>query len=81
MRALFAVGLGVDEQDVGDGAVGDVELAAVEHIVSPSRRAVVRIEPSASEPAPGSVRPSAPILRPEQRSGRYLRRCASLPLR
>ena len=39
-------------------------------LAGPVRRAVVRIEPSASEPAPGSVRPSAPIVLPEQRSGR-----------
>ena len=30
--------------------------------LSPSRRAVVRIDPNASEPAPGSVMPHAPIF-------------------
>ena len=35
--------------------------------------------PPASEPALGSVRPKAPILRPEHRSGRYFIFCSSVP--
>src|SRR5258706_5917582 len=39
------------------------------------------IEPTTSEPAPGSLIASAPTNAPEQSFGRYLRRCASLPFR
>ena len=35
--------------------------------------------PEASVPALGSVRPKAPILRPESRSGRYFFFCSSVP--
>ena len=37
--------------------------------------------PTTSEPAPGSLMASAPTCSPEISFGRYLRFCASLPLR
>ena len=53
-RARFA-GARHHHVNVGDAAAGDEGLGAVEHIMSPSRRArVVRL--AASEPASGSVR-------------------------
>jgi hypothetical protein len=47
---------------------------------SPSRTAVVRVPP-ASEPPPGSVRPKAPIIWPEQRRGSHSCFWASVPNR
>ncbi len=43
-----------------------------------SRRAVVRVPP-ASDPAPGSVRPYAPITRPEARGRRNRSFCSAVP--
>src|SRR5687768_3800563 len=48
---------------------------------SPLRSALHAMEPTTSEPAPGSLIASAPTNAPEQSFGRYLRRCDSLPLR
>ncbi len=45
---------------------------------SPSSTAFVCC-PCASVPAPGSVRPNAPIFRPLARSGRYFCFCSSVP--
>jgi len=42
---------------------------------------VVRMEPSASDPAPGSVRPEGADELAEHRPGRYLRRSGSSALR
>src|SRR5690606_3738712 len=51
-------------------------------IHTPSRSsALQRMEPTTSEPAPGSLIASAPFHSPLQSFGRYLRRWASLPLR
>ncbi len=48
---------------------------------SPSRSSArVRVAP-ASDPAPGSVSPNAPSLRPEARSGSQSRFCSSVPKR
>src|SRR3954471_4635420 len=48
---------------------------------SPRFSALQAMEPTTSEPAPGSLMASAPTNSPEQSFGRYLRRCASEPLR
>src|SRR5579872_3688303 len=40
--------------------------------LSSRRTAVVAMEPKASDPAPGSVSPSAPIHEPSHKAGRYL---------
>jgi hypothetical protein len=48
---------------------------------SPSRRAVVRFAPAASDPLPDSVRPNAPSRRPAVRSGSQRSRCSRLPKR
>src|SRR5688500_18632001 len=48
---------------------------------SPRSSARQLIEPTTSEPAPGSLIASAPFHSPVHSLGRYLRRCASLPLR
>ena len=45
---------------------------------SPSRLAVVRM-PATSEPAPGSVMPTAVIVLPAITSGKYLAFCAAVP--
>ena len=45
---------------------------------SPSNTAVVCC-PAASVPAPGSVKPKAPIFLPEHKSGKYLAFCAGVP--
>ena len=45
---------------------------------SPSSTAVV-LWPLASVPAPGSVRPKAPIFLPASRSGKYFFFCSSVP--
>ncbi len=47
---------------------------------SPFFSALQLIEPTTSEPAPGSLIASAPTYSPEHSLGMYLRRCASLPL-
>ncbi len=48
---------------------------------SPSGRAVVIIEPNASEPAPGSVRPQAPMISPLMSPGTQRSTCAGVPCR
>ncbi len=48
---------------------------------SPFFSALQSIEPTTSEPAPGSLMASAPTNSPEQSFGRYARRCASEPFR
>src|SRR6185312_13255609 len=48
--------------------------------MSPFFSALQVIEPTTSEPAPGSLIASAPMYSPEHIFGMYLRRCASLPL-
>ena len=48
---------------------------------SPFFSARQAMEPTTSLPAPGSLIASAPTNSPLQSFGRYLRRCASLPLR
>ncbi len=48
---------------------------------SPFFSALHAMEPTTSEPAPGSLIARAPTNSPLQSFGRYLRRCASVPLR
>jgi hypothetical protein len=48
--------------------------------VSPRSSARHAMEPTTSEPAPGSLIASAPFHSPVHNFGRYLRRWASLPL-
>jgi hypothetical protein len=48
---------------------------------SPFFSALHDMEPTTSLPAPGSLIASAPTNWPLHSFGRYLRRCASLPLR
>ena len=48
---------------------------------SPSRTAVVAIDPNASDPAPGSVNANAPTADPSHSPGRYRRRCSAFALR
>jgi hypothetical protein len=45
----------------------------------PLRRAVVCIEPNASDPAPGSVRPHAPTTSPLMSPGTQRSACAGVP--
>ncbi len=47
---------------------------------SPSLRATVRMEPNASDPAPGSVIPQAPIFSPVNIGSAYFCFCANVPL-
>ena len=69
-RAGGGVGLGVDDQRVGDRAVGDPHLRAIEdEAVAACCSARVVIE-TTSEPAPGSDIASAPTCSPEISLGR-----------
>ena len=67
--------------DVG-ARVGDERLGAVDDPLAAvvGDRAVV-VVPPASEPAPGSVRPNAPIIAPERSRGSHSRFCSSVPNR
>ena len=80
-RAGVRIGLGVDDQRVGVGAVGDPHLGAVEHVAVAALLGAQSASTTTSEPAPGSLIASAPTCSPEISFGRYLRFCASLPLR
>ena len=56
-RELLAVDLGEDDEDVGEAAVGDPHLLAVQHEAAVAPDATARVfAPSASEPEPDSLR-------------------------
>ena len=80
-RAELGLGLGIDHQRVGVRPVGDPHLAAVEQVVAALAPAAFSFIEMTSLPAPGSLIASAPTCSPEISLGRYLRLCASLPLR
>ena len=74
MAALLG-GLHGAHEEVGADAVGDERLRAVDDVAAVDPRAKVRIE-ATSEPAPGSVIPSAAIRSPLI-AGRRKRSCWS----
>jgi hypothetical protein len=71
----------VDDRHVRVGAVGDPHLGAVGDPAVALLLGAAGHRAHHIEPAPGSLIASAPTNSPEQSFGRYLRRCASLPLR
>ena len=64
------VGLGVDDERVGVGAVGDPHLGAVENVAALGARSARRRIETTSEPDPGSLIASAPTCSPETRLGK-----------
>ena len=75
------VGLRPDDRDVGEGAVGDPHLGAVEHpVVAVLAGHAVLIEPG-SLPASGSVSPKQPIASPVAIRGSHSSFCSSVPHR
>ena len=67
-----------DHRDVGDRAVGDPHLGAVEDPVVAVRRARVRM-PAGLEPKSGSVSPKQPIASPAAIRGSHCCFCSSVP--
>ena len=53
LAPLVGIGYGEHRHDVGDAALCDPDLRAVEYVVVAVARARVRIEPAASEPRAG----------------------------
>ena len=77
---LAVVGARPDDGDVGDRAVRDPHLRAVEDPVRAVATRVVRIVPG-SEPASGSVSPKQPIASPRCIAGSQRSFCSSEPQR
>ena len=72
-RARGRVGLGVDDDHVGIGAVGDPHLAAGEGVAVAALVSTFwarNCMPTTSEPAPGSLIASAPTCSPDTSFGR-----------
>ena len=74
------VGVRPHHGDVGDRAVGDPHLGAVEHPVRAVRLACVRM-PAGFEPKSGSVRPKQPMASPVAIRGSHSCFCSSEPYR